>query len=570
MAEAAIEVGNRVAKEATEEEKAGRRTRKAVAVDLLGKTDLALRAATAGEMGREANKGPAAANKGPAAVSLVREVAVATLAAVDLAVGVAEDSKADASTLAVKVAKEVRAEIAAVAVEAASILEAVVERSCLQPAKCAAAQSASSRRAMTLLELILALALSVVVLSAVGSAIHLYFKMLDARRTSIEEMQTVRVVVMRITSDIRACVQPYKPDLEGLETTFQNAMQAATAQADAQLAGAAQVLGGQVGGQQGQGGQSQGGQTQGGQGQQGQGQQGQGQQGQGQQSQGTQGQAGQSTGGQGGSGPGQTGSGQTQGAGGQAGSAASGTGASGAGAAGSSAASTEPAASSTPTVVLTGTATELRFDISRLPRMDQYQGIISKGELSAVDLPSDVKTIVYFIRSDTSAQTYLDDPYAPGGEPSVDGYGRGLMRAELDRAVSSYAETGGATDGVYSSAQLLAEEVVGLGFEYFDGTEWLTEWDSSSQGLPRAIKIWLSVQPTYGMTDEELAKAAGGVPPEPTDMYFTVSLPTTPLVVPAASETTDASSSTSASTSSATSSTTTTGAASGAAQGAMP
>ena len=56
---------------------------------------------------------------------------------------------------------------------------------------------------MTLLELLLALALSVVVLSAVGMAINLYFKMLDVRRTSMEEMQVVRIVTQRITNDFR-------------------------------------------------------------------------------------------------------------------------------------------------------------------------------------------------------------------------------------------------------------------------------------------------------------------------------------------------------------------------------
>jgi hypothetical protein len=189
--------------------------------------------------------------------------------------------------------------------------------------------------------------------------------------------------------------------------------------------------------------------------------------------------------------------------------------------------------------------------------MDQYQGILSKGELSAVDHPSDVKTIVYFIRSDASSKLYADNPYAAGGEASTDGYGRGLMRAELDRAVSTYSETNGAADAVYSGAQLLSEEVVGLGFEYFDGVDFLTEWDSASQGLPRAIRVWLSVLPTYGMTDEELVHASAGKEPQSTDFYFTISLPTIPLVIPPpAAETTDASAAASTSTSTGTSSST--------------
>jgi hypothetical protein len=365
--------------------------------------------------------------------------------------------------------------------------------------------------------------------------------MLDARRTSIEEMQAVRVVVQRMTNDIRASVHPYEPDLAGLETTFQNATQALTAQASA-AAGATTAVtigggqaagGGQGGAGGGQGGAAGGGQAAGGQ------------------AGGAGGGQGQSGGGaQGGGATGGAASGATGGAGGAAGSA---TGTDVAG---------ESTTTSTATVKLSGTATEMRLDISRLPRMDQYQGMLSKGELSAVDLPSDVKTIVYFIRSDTSSKLYADDPYARGGEASTDGYGRGLMRAELDRAVNTYSETSGTTDAVYSSAQLLSEEVVGLGFEYFDGVDFLTEWDSSSQGLPRAIRIWLSVQPTYGMTDEELARASPGKEPKSTDFYFTISLPTTPLVIPAPeTETTDASAaaaSTSTSTSSSTSTSTST------------
>src|SRR4029079_19460223 len=90
-----------------------------------------------------------------------------------------------------------------------------------------------SHRGVTLLELLLALSLSVMVLSAIGMAINLHFKMLDVRRTSAEEMQVVRVVTHRSTSARRRRVQPNKPDLSGLETAMQNAMQAAAQQTSA-------------------------------------------------------------------------------------------------------------------------------------------------------------------------------------------------------------------------------------------------------------------------------------------------------------------------------------------------
>jgi hypothetical protein len=419
---------------------------------------------------------------------------------------------------------------------------------------------------VTLLELLLALALSVVVMTAIGMAINLHFKMLDARRTSIEEMQMIRVIAMRMTSDIRTIVNPVTPDLSGLETTFANAMQAATAQATAEASGAPLVIGGQ--GDSGQSNSGQGNNTQGASGQTGGGTQ-QGSAGGTQQAGGAQGSAGGGQGatsgqaGGGGQSGGQTG--QTaaggQNTGGQQGAAAGTSGSASGQTAGASTDSSSSSTSAVPAVQLIGSGTELRFDISRLPRLDQYQGIMAKGELSATDLPSDVKTIVYFIRSETSAASYAQDPTAPGGEPSTDTYGRGLMRAELDRAVTSYSETGGATDAVYASAQLLAEEVTGLSFEYYDGTEWLTEWDSSSQGLPRSIKIWLSVKATYGMTEEQLANAAAGQAPEEISFYCYVNLPTTPLVVPAAEPTTTESTTTT--TDAASASTTTT-------QGATP
>ena len=447
----------------------------------------------------------------------------------------------------------------------------------------------SARRGVTLLELLLALALSVVVLATIGMAINVHFKMLDVRRTSLEEMQVVRVVTLRMTNDIRMLVQPNKPDLSGLETVLQNSAAALAAQANA-AAGSVTTIGGTGnnngsgggaggagGGGQGQGGQSSG--NQGGQGGQGGGGGGQGG-GQG-------GQGGGQTGGQSG-GQGQSGGnagrgggtgGQTRGGGGsQAGKtgggtqSTSGTGSQAASATGSSSSSTSSSSSSAestaaPAVQLIGSAYELRFDVSRLPRVDQYQGIISSsGELSATDLPSDVKTIAYFIRSQQSAESYAGDPQAAGGETSTDGYGRGLMRAELDRAVTSYAETGGSTDAIYSTAQLLANEVVGLGFQYFDGVDWVYDWDSTSSGtLPRAIKIWLSVQPTYGMNEQEIADAvaAGKMPPEQ-EFYFTIMLPTVPLVAaPPTTETATDTAAASSSTSTTQSSGTTT-------QGTMP
>jgi hypothetical protein len=455
----------------------------------------------------------------------------------------------------------------AVRVAAVDLEAAVAEVAAVEPKF---ALNYCSRRAVTLLELLISLALSIVVLSTIAMAINVYFKMLDIRRTSLEEMQVVRVVTQRMTNDLLMMVQPNEPDLSGLETAMNNAMQAAAKQVES----AAGSLGVQIGGTT-TGGSSGGGSVAGGGGTGGQaggGQQGSGQQGGGGQA-GNQAQSGggqggnPSSGGQAGGGQGQSGGasqgGQSSGTGQSGQSASGGTGTSGtasaSGTASSDATATTEEATKAAVVQLVGSAAELRFDISRLPRIDQYEGILTQtGELSATDLPSDVKTIVYFIRSEQSAQAYAGNPNEVGGEAGTDGYGRGLMRAELDRAVNLYAESAGSTDSVYAGAQLLADEVVGLGFEYFDGTEWLTEWDSAtSGGLPRAIRIWLSVQPTYGMSEEEIANASAGKEVESTDFYFVISLPTAPLVAASTTESTETTDTvTSSSSSTSTSSTT--------------
>jgi hypothetical protein len=212
-------------------------------------------------------------------------------------------------------------------------------------------------------------------------------------------------------------------------------------------------------------------------------------------------------------------------------------------------------------VQLIGSSTELRFDVSRLPRVDEFKGVMSaSGDPNAVNIPSDVKTIVYYLQSEQTAASNGGKPVEVGADPSTTGFGRGLMRAELDRAVASYADSAGGNESAYAVAQLLAPEITGLGFEYYDGTSWLTEWDSAtSGGLPRVIRIWLEVTPTYAFDEAGVAASANGsmaVDDKRQDFYFCVTLPTAPLVAaPAATEeTTDTSEASTSGTSSTSSS----------------
>ena len=140
--------------------------------------------------------------------------------------------------------------------------------------------------------------------------------------------------------------------------------------------------------------------------------------------------------------------------------------------------------------------------------MNTRRSIRPTSDLGVVDIPSDIKTVTYFVCSEDT----FDAAKSPGlmngsPQPSVSGRGRGLMRRELSQAVSSWAEANGNLNSTYSDAKLLAEEVVGLQFRYYDGKGWLDDWNSDDLGgLPTAVEITVTIQPTYGMSDE----GAGG------------------------------------------------------------
>ncbi len=134
---------------------------------------------------------------------------------------------------------------------------------------------------------------------------------------------------------------------------------------------------------------------------------------------------------------------------------------------------------------LYGSRTELQVDISRLPRLDQYdyELVPVADSPAAVDRLSDVKTVTYYV---------LD---AAGGETSLGQPRRGLVRAELDRAVTAYAIETGSLDPALEF-EPIAPEVAAVEFEYTDGQQWYDVWDSQEQqALPVAVRITLYLYP---------------------------------------------------------------------------
>ena len=77
---------------------------------------------------------------------------------------------------------------------------------------------------MTLLEVMLALALTAVVLAAISMAIDLHLRMLDSRRGTVERIQLARAVLQIIANDLRATVQQNSTDFSAVAAMAEGAL----------------------------------------------------------------------------------------------------------------------------------------------------------------------------------------------------------------------------------------------------------------------------------------------------------------------------------------------------------
>jgi prepilin-type N-terminal cleavage/methylation domain-containing protein len=164
-------------------------------------------------------------------------------------------------------------------------------------------------------------------------------------------------------------------------------------------------------------------------------------------------------------------------------------------------ASTPPPAG--PTIIppgIFGNERSLEIDVSRMPRPDEYViqiGDMSRGTLG--DMPSDIKTVGYYVQS-PRADGVLD-PLAKIASQSAEDTGTngnmsgGLVRRSLDRAVTQYAYANGNSMQISRTGEIIAPEVIGIEFSYFNANSgWQTQWDSSQLGLPHVVKVTLAMQ----------------------------------------------------------------------------
>lgn len=333
------------------------------------------------------------------------------------------------------------------------------------------------QRGVTLLELILALTLTVMILGAVTLAINLNLRTLDRRRNEVEEAQLARAVLRMIADDLRSAVQQEEVDFSSVESMASGIGDVGALASS--LTGSAGAAGGGAAG------------------------------------------------------------------GGAAGGGAGSSSAAGAGAGATAAAdssSQDIAATAAPPDVpgLYGNQSEMQVDVSRLPRVDEYSTMVTAD--GTTKIPSDVKTVAYYVRSQPlNGTASTPDTVTPG----LNSQGSGLVRRELPRVVTNYAIQNATGEQMLQGGDLIAPEVSEIQFRYFDGQQWLSEWDSQAmQGLPLAVEVVIVVQPA-----EVLKQVANGQPlanaavPGATPFIYrsVVRVPSAQLVKQAAASSTDTS-----------------------------
>ncbi len=118
------------------------------------------------------------------------------------------------------------------------------------------------------------------------------------------------------------------------------------------------------------------------------------------------------------------------------------------------------------------------------------------GDLADALMQGDLKSVSYFLAGGESG--LASSVSNPLSEVETDDGIEGLARMSGDRfAVIQAADVGDSAE-VASQVKLLAPEINFLSFDYHDGYEWLTEWDSSTEErLPTAIGV------TIGFRDPE-------------------------------------------------------------------
>jgi len=149
----------------------------------------------------------------------------------------------------------------------------------------------------------------------------------------------------------------------------------------------------------------------------------------------------------------------------------------------SSSSSSTPAVVSTTITGLVGDDSGLQIDLGRIPRLDEYVAAQSQSSAPVTD----VRRVMYYLANSASIVSTT-------GAGSSATSGTGLIRSEANHATAQYsADTGGDPTSA-ANGSVVAPEVLALEFSYFDGSEWVSTWDTTTyNGLPQLIKISIAL-----------------------------------------------------------------------------
>ena len=126
------------------------------------------------------------------------------------------------------------------------------------------------------------------------------------------------------------------------------------------------------------------------------------------------------------------------------------------------------------------------------------------------DVPSDLKTVAYFVQAPGMIGGVQDPLDSLDPEANAENTG-GLVRRSLDRAATVEAVTNGNLTLLNQTGELLAPEITGIEFSYWDGLNWVLEWSSDEYGeLPLAVQVRIYM--TDPNASEETLNAAAMVP----------------------------------------------------------
>ena len=86
------------------------------------------------------------------------------------------------------------------------------------------------------------------------------------------------------------------------------------------------------------------------------------------------------------------------------------------------------------------------------------------------------------------------------------------MRRSLDRSATVYAASNGSLTTLNQTGELLAPEITGIEFSYWDGLTWQMEWSSDEYGeLPLAVQVRLyMVDPVLAANEDLQSLSAQG------------------------------------------------------------